>query len=325
MDHLMINRYLSGKASETEVRTLFEWIEAAPENRREFIQYKKIWALTSRPAENADQAWAALEPALIGQKGKQRRLINRFMIAASIFLVFSLGITIRYILVQKPQTQFSYRQDLKIEVPPGQMSVLQLPDGTNVHLNSGTRFSYPSGFNSGVRTVRLEGEAFFDVAKDPGRPFVISTNDLDFKVYGTSFNIQAYQEDREISATLVEGSLGIMDKNGKELSRMIPGEHVSFRDNKLVISKGDIDLYTSWKDGLITFRDEKLKDIARKMERWYNVKIIIKSNRLGEETYIGTIMKNKPVDQILEIFALTSSLKYKVVPRADKPTLIYWE
>jgi hypothetical protein len=76
--------------------------------------------------------------------------------------------------------------------------------------------------------------------------------------------------------------------------------------------------------GLITFRNEKLKDIARKIERWYNVKIVINNGRVGEQAYFGTIMKNKPVDQILEVLKLTSSLKYKIMTRPDKPTLIYW-
>jgi ferric-dicitrate binding protein FerR (iron transport regulator) len=87
----------------------------------------------------------------------------------------------------------------------------------------------------------------------------------------------------------------------------------------------NLDLYTSWKVGLVTFRNEKLKDIARKIERWYNVEIVIKNAQLGEEYYMGTIMKNKPVDQILEALALTSTLKYRIVHRVDERTLIYWD
>ena len=76
---------------------------------------------------------------------------------------------------------------------------------------------------------------------------------------------------------------------------------------------------------MVTFRNEKLKDIARKIERWYNVQIVISNPKLGDELYMGTIMKNKPIDQLLEVFKLTSSLNYRIVPRADKSTLIYWE
>jgi transmembrane sensor len=325
MDYSILNKYLAGEATGTEVREVFNWIGSAPENRKEFIQYKKIWALTSNSGENPDRAWSELQPVLPGRSGKERHLVNYLAIAASVMLILCLGIMFRYIFSQKSLMQFSYQADMTIEVPPGQMSNIRLPDGTAVHLNSGTKLIYPSNFNSGERTVFLEGEAFFDVSEDLRHPFLVKAGALSFKVYGTSFNIQAYADDQEINATLVEGSLGIMDQTGKELSRIVPGENASFRDEKLVISQVKLDLYTSWKDGLITFRNEKLKDIARKMERWYNVEIIILNDRLGEETYLGTIMKNKPVDQILEIFALTSSLRYKMIPRADKPTLIYWE
>jgi len=107
----------------------------------------------------------------------------------------------------------------------------------------------------------------------------------------------------------------------------MPGENASFdiKTSKLTIFKVNTALYTTWKEGLITFRNEKLKDIAKKIERWYNVKVVIKNPKLGEEAYFGTIMKNKPIDQILEVLKLTSSLKYKIVIRPTEPTIVYWE
>lgn len=327
MDDSIINKYLSGEASEEEVKNLFQWMDSDPEHRNEFIQYKKLWALTSNSSENTDQAWNSLSETLF--KPKERRLrIKRYWIAAAGFLlVFGLGMAMQYTVQQRSGDKFSYFAETRVEVPLGQMSNVILPDGTTVRLNSGTTLGYSKNFNSGERTVSLEGEAFFDVSKDPLHPFVIKTKSLDFKVYGTSFNIQAYPNEKMVNTTLVEGSLGVMGKNGHELAKLVPGENAAFRENdkKLEISKVSLDLYTSWKDGLITFSNEKLKDIAKKIERWYNVEIVIKNPRLGDELIMGTIMKNKPVDQILEVFAVTSSLKYRIIPRADRPTLIYWE
>jgi ferric-dicitrate binding protein FerR (iron transport regulator) len=150
---------------------------------------------------------------------------------------------------------------------------------------------------------------------------------LDFKVYGTKFNVQAYPGDKEVNSTLVEGSLGVIRKTGNEVTRLVPGENVNFKEEsqKIIVENVDVQLYTSWKDGLVTFKNEKLKDIAKKIERWYNVQIVITNPRLAEEFYMGTIMKNKPIDQLLEVFKLTSSLNYRIVPRPDKSTLIYWE
>jgi transmembrane sensor len=326
MNYSIINKYLSGEASEAEVQEVFQWIDSDSENRIEFIQYKKLWALTSKTTGDQDENWNTLSSKLAIPR-KHLNTVNYWMVAAGFLLVFGLGMMMQYILPQKSQQQFSYQAETRIEVPLGQMSNVVLPDGTTVLLNSGTKLVYSGKFNSGERIVSLEGEAFFDVTNDQAHPFVIKTNLLDFKVYGTSFNIQAYPEDKVINTTLVEGSLGIIGKSGGEITRLVPGENATYSedDRKLLVGNVNLEMYTSWKDGLVTFRNEKLKDIARKIERWYNVEIVIKNARLGEELYMGTILKNKPVDQILEVFSLTSSLKYKIVPRANEPTLIYWE
>jgi ferric-dicitrate binding protein FerR (iron transport regulator) len=207
------------------------------------------------------------------------------------------------------------------------MTDVELPDGTKVVLNSGSSVTWNGNFSLGNRSVTLKGEAYFDVTKDQEHPFIVQTTSLNFKVFGTSFNIEAYPEENIINTTLVDGSLGVMNKTDKELLRLLPGENASFdiKTSKLTIFKVNTALYTTWKDGLITFRNEKLKDIAKKIERWYNVKVVIKNPKLGEEAYFGTIMKNKPIDQILEVLKLTSSLKYKIVIRPTEPTIVYWE
>lgn len=327
MDYSIINKYLSGKASEAEIQEVFRWIDADPENRNEFIQYKKIWSLTSKSNENSHQAWINLSAKLAKPKAKQFQLFSIAKVAAGLILAFGLGILVQYIISVNPKIDRIYLADTQIEVPLGQMSNITLPDGSTVLLNSGTKLVYSGNFNSGERIVNLSGEAFFDVAKDIAHPFTVKTNSLDLKVYGTSFNIQAYPEDKKSMTTLVEGSLGLIDKSGRDLLRLKPGENATYSDEtkSLQVAKVNLDLYTSWKNGLVTFRNEKLKDVAKKIERWYNVEIVIKNDRIGEELYLGTILKNKPIDQILEVFSLTSSLKYRIVPRANQPTLIYWE
>ncbi len=326
MDYSLINKYLSGTASEEEVDALFRWVEASSENKQEFFQYKKVWVMTARSGGDREKLWDRMLAERIRTRSRYRILYRSVKYAAVVLLFFGLGFFVRSILPEKPEKSL-FPADMQIAVPPGQMSDVTLPDGTTVQLNSGSRLIYPGSFYSGNREVTLEGEAFFDVAKDKSCPFLVKTRFLNFKVYGTSFNVQAYPEDQEINTTLVEGSLGVIDKKGRELTRLVPGENVKFRDdtNELQVSQVRVDLYTSWKEGLITFRNESLREIARKIERWYNVEIVIKNEKLAAEPYMGTLMKNKPIDQILEVFRLTSSLNYRIVQRPDQPTLIYWE
>jgi len=327
MDYQLVNKYLCNETSEAEVAEIFHWIDAAPENRKEFIDYKKIHALTVQGIENEDHAWKLLfEPRL-----RKQKLLSMYgqvaKYAAMFLLIFGTGIGVQYIGWGVDKGILVYQKNTSIVSPLGQMTNIELPDGTKVMLNSGTTITYNGNFSNGERLVTLSGEAYFDVTKDQQHPFVVQTFSLNFKVHGTSFNIEAYPEEKIVNTTLVEGSLGVMNKSDKELLLLVPGENAHFDANtaEMTRSKVNTEIYTSWKEGLITFRNEKLKDIARKIERWYNVEVIIKNPKLGEEAYMGTIMKNKPIDQILEVLQLTSSLKFKIITRPDKPTLIYWE
>jgi len=327
MQFSTINKYMKGEASEPEVQEIFDWIESSPGNKREFLQYKNTWALTTL----ADGHQGNHEgKAFVRSIGKARRIRQELKIAAYAaagLLLVGIGFLSRHLSEKWEEPQFVYQTGTRIDVPAGQMSNVVLPDGTTVQLNSGTTLNYSANFNSGKRVVTLEGEAFFDVAKDPSHPFLVKTKTLDFEVYGTSFNIQAYPDEHVLNATLVDGSLGVFSKNGDDVSTLEPRENLMYNNQTkaMEIKRVNTNMYTSWKQGLITFWNESLSAIALKLERWYNVEIIIQNKDLANELYIGTIMKNKPIDQILEVFRVTSSLKYRVVQRPDKPMLIYWE
>lgn len=326
MDFQLVNKYLRGETSEAEVSELFQWIDATPDNKKVYIDYTKVWSLSEQSDENEDQIWKLL----FAPRFRHQRIFKSYLrIAryAAIFLVtFGSGIALQYFLGGIATEKLVYQKSSSIVAPLGQMTNVELPDGTKVMLNSGSTLTYNGNFSLGERLVCLSGEAYFDVSTDSEHPFIIQTNLLNLKVHGTSFNIEAYPDENMISTTLIEGSMAVMNKDEKELTRLVPGENAHFDANaqKINVTKVNTEIYTSWKNGLITFRNEKLKDIARKIERWYNVKIEIKNPKLGNQAYYGTIMKNKPVDQILEVLKLTSSFKYKIITNPTQPTLIYW-
>nr|WP_319399515.1 FecR domain-containing protein [uncultured Carboxylicivirga sp.] len=326
MDHTQVIKYLSGKATEEEVKEIFKQIENSSEFKSEFIKLKKAYALTSKSSEDSHSIWnQVISRSIHRRKIQSINVIARY--AAIVILFFALGMFIQKQLKWGGIDEAVYASNAVIDVPYGQMSNITLPDGTVVQLNSGSHFSYTGNFTQGERTVELTGEAFFDVARDAEHPFIVKTKTLDFVVHGTSFNIQAYDDDDRINTTLVEGSLGVVAKKGDEIVRLKPGQKISYNDvsKKYSVKEVDVDLYTSWQDGIIIFRNEKLEDIAKKLERWYNVEIIIKDQKLAKELYFGSIMKNKPIDQILEVLKRTSSLHYQIEYRSDRPTLIYWE
>ncbi|SHF80524.1 FecR family protein [Mariniphaga anaerophila] len=328
MNFDIIIKYLNGTSSSEEKQQFFAWIEENPENKNEFLELKKIWALTEKTDEDESTALALFHNS--AKKHNNKSLLFKALKQAAIYiLLIGIGGILSWFVLSSDKVSENeiYASNYTVTAPQGQMTNVELPDGTLVMLNSRSTISYDNDFSHGKREVTLNGEAFFDVQKDQEHPFIVKSPLLDIKVYGTSFNIEAYPEDNSISATLVDGSISVLNKDGLELTKLVPGEKARYTatDNKLIVSEVNTDMFVSWKKGLITFRNEKLEDIAKKIERWYNVEIVIRNKQLGKELYFGTILKNKPIDQILEVFKLTTSLKYEIVPRANEPTLIYWD
>ena len=328
MDYSLINRYLRGEATEKEIEEIFNWIESSPGNKSEFIKYKQAWALTAKSNKNINASWIKIQQQTTGKK-QVRFLLQKAMRYAAIFIVaLGLGIILQKLISEKNIHQsLPYLQTTSIHAPYGQTANVSLPDGTSIILNSGSTLFYHSNFAEGERTVKLEGEAFFNVTEDSQHPFTVQTELLDLRVYGTSFNVEAYPQDKQVNTTLIEGSLGVISKKGNELVRLVPSENARYDKlaSELHVSKVDTSLYTSWKMGIISFKNETLEDIALKIERVYNVEIIISNKKLANELYKGTILRNKPIDQVLEVLGLAASFEYRIIEKTGQPTLIYWD
>ncbi|MCE4566965.1 DUF4974 domain-containing protein [Maribellus sp. CM-23] len=327
MEEIILYRYLSGEASEEEVHRVFSWVAESGENRKELIRLKQTWALAASAAEDGEKAWDQVKSQLKTDSPRITLWLSFIKYAVVGILLVGIGAISQKLLTNKAQETI-YAENTSFEVPVGQMSCVFLPDGSLVHLNSESKLSYANDFSAGNRTVELCGEGYFNVQSDDEHPFVVKTpGKVHVKVHGTAFNVRAYHDEGKIHTVLEEGSVSLIDNIGNELTKLVPGDKASYsaETNKLTVSKVRTELFSSWKDGLITFRNERLGDIARMMQRWYNVEIVFDTPQLADELYNGTIMKNKPIDQILEVFRVTSSIEYTITPRVDKPTLIYWK
>lgn len=201
----------------------------------------------------------------------------------------------------------------EIHVPYGQMSQLTLSDGTEVWLNSGTTLRYPESFGEKSRSVELKGEAFFKVAKMTKKPFTVNSTDLKIEVLGTSFNFSAYQEDGFSSVTLVEGKVSVMDNLGQDVAQLKPGQMATKNrnTNSLKINEVETASYSAWTEGKIYFDNERLDQIALKLERWFNVEITFADLEPKSKQFTGTILKNKPVDQIMQALELLAPIQFQ--------------
>jgi ferric-dicitrate binding protein FerR (iron transport regulator) len=248
-------------------------------------------------------------------------VLNITKYAAIIVFAFFLGSLITSTF--NKQTEISGFAEVK--VPLGQMSEVTLFDGTKVWLNSGTTLRYSNNFGKEERNISLEGEAFFEVTKDE-IPFKVKLKNTEVEVLGTTFNVVSYSDDVFSEITLVEGKVNVNNLSGSTIAVLKPSERIYIDDilNKASISKVETNFYTSWIDGKIVFDDEKLAEITRKLERWYNVDIQLEEASLGELHFTGTILKHKPFNQIITAFELLLpiDIKYTSIPNGKDMIVI---
>ena len=191
---------------------------------------------------------------------------------------------------------------------------LVLSDGTKVWLNADSRFEFPSKFVGQERRVYVEGEVYFEVAKDVSHPFVVTTKQAKVRVLGTSFNVCAYPDEPDIYTTLVHGSVAVSvgkQENGRIL---VPGEQAICHVNKgdFVIKKVDVQQVVAWKKGLFVFENQNLEQIMLKLARWYNVTIFFQNEAAKTIEFKGNLPKYSNFRSVLQVIEKSSNVKFEV-------------
>jgi len=205
----------------------------------------------------------------------------------------------------------------RLVVPKGGEYQLQLADGTQVWLNSDSELKYTDRFVGKDRIVHLKGEAYFDVAEDKAHAFIVKTNTMDIKVYGTEFNVMAYEDEEAVHTTLVEGSVGVNLKNERgivEKMMLKPNMQVAYNKGALKgeLKRVETRLYTGWKDGRFQFNDEDLGSIMRKLSRWYDVKVFFQNPSIQNIRFTGEMKRFEDFSTILDLLELGSDVEFEV-------------
>jgi transmembrane sensor len=281
--------------------------------RLEFEAVKKNWdTLGTLPYKqiNAEEDWKAIRNRIVVKHSGKMSVLLRY----AAVIVFAIGIVYYFSQVNRDKKGL---QLTTIEAPAGTRTVVTLPDSSKVWLNAHSKVSFGADFGSDHRNVTLEGEAFFDVVR-LDVPFLINTPFYDVTVLGTAFNIKAYPDDEESVTTLVRGSLRverITSSSQPEQIILKPNEKVSLSKQKdaVFMVKKDIDAEgeSAWKDGWLSVRGESLNDLARKIERLYDVKIKFQDTELQSYRYTGRI-RQLSLEQVLKALALTSPVEFTI-------------
>ena len=199
----------------------------------------------------------------------------------------------------------------KLEVPRGGECMIKLDDGTKVWVNAETKLKYPVTFVGDRREVVLEGEAFFDVAKNE-KPFIVKTSFGDVRVLGTAFGISAYASEPESYTTLVRGKVSV-EREGIKPVVILPGEQVvTFKDGKMIKQEVDVEEFVGWKDGIYVFKEKSLGEIMKTLERWYNISVDFQEKSLVDLPFTGNLKRYDDINVFFDALTRTGDMKYRV-------------
>lgn len=250
----------------------------------------------------------------------QRPLISRrcWSIAAVMLILIiscALGWTLFGIQNQKSETT-NHQSPIVVTTGMGEHSHVSLPDGTALTLNAQTTVRY--NLSDGKRQVSIDGEAFFEVARDPEHPFVVTANGMTVTCLGTAFDVRNYSDESNISVVLRDGKVRVNARDA-DLT-MEPGSRVLMDRQTLALSKHTVNPsdYTAWLNGEIKYNDQTLEEIAAELSRNYNIDLVITSDELKQERFTGYLGRSS-LRNILDVLCLASNMSYHV----DNETMVY--
>ena len=325
IDELIAN-YLTEGLDKNALDELKTWIAASAENQQYFIRQREIWfSAVSREAASVydkDKAFENFRNRVESQKEIQSTSRRGFSLSALWRYAAVVAIIIAVGCISYWQGEVNVKDtfaDISVEAPLGSKTKLYLPDGTLVWLNAGSRMTYSQGFGVDNRKVELEGEGYFEVKRNEKIPFFVKTKDLQLQVLGTKFNFRDYPEDHEVVVSLLEGKVGLNNLLREEKEAVLsPDERaVLNKANGLLTVESVTASYASqWTDGYLFFDEELLPDIAKELERSYNVKIHIANDSLKTFRFYGNFVRREQnIQEVLEALASTEKMQYKIEER----------
>jgi ferric-dicitrate binding protein FerR (iron transport regulator) len=320
-DHLLAS-YFAGKLTQAEIKAVENWRDASEENRLIFRHAEKVWRsldlLQEMKQYKTDFALRKVN-AKIGQatvKGQKGFLFYWQRVAAILLLpILILG---GYYFFRNTGVENNTIVWQTITTPPGVKSQAQLPDGTKVWLNSESKLSYPSSFTRHERNIKLEGEAYFEVAKDKRHPFYVDLEKIGIEVTGTTFNVINYKEERQTEVILTSGKVKLLEQKENKrigITEMEPGQKAVYGGSadKISLQRIDTEKYVSWIYGRLIFRDDPMTEVIRRLNRWFNVDIEIADPGIAQYIYTATFQE-ETIEQILNLLKRTSPIQYTIIP-----------
>jgi transmembrane sensor len=304
-----------------ELELLRDWM-IIPENRELVDEWMHmIW--DKAPEKELNLTFEQLTNQISEQYDRKksgnfgfRKAVTLFQRAAAILIFPIIIFFFYYTWIREPVPSNVYTETI---VPLGQKSEIVLPDSTHVWLNSASRLRYPVGFGSAIREVFLDGEAYFEVTRDKHHPFLVQTSSLAVEVLGTKFNVKAYPDEMEVKTALLEGKVNLQvaleaGKGDVETLEMKPGEMIEYsRTDHSVLRTGfKADEVIGWRSNRLIFRDDTFDKLVKKIERWYNVKIIYDKSLFSNQRLTVELLEGESLDRLFQIIEKAIHVNYRI-------------
>ncbi|MCT4586923.1 MAG: FecR family protein [Carboxylicivirga sp.] len=318
--HKEILAIIRGESSEREKALFYNKLNEDNELRELFYELKNTWikagllnvSKDAAPKADFDQIWQR-----INKDSWKNRFRKWGQYAAVILIIVMAGV----IGARMTSQRFGQQNDQIYRFSTGQMSVaeIELPDGSKVSLNSNTKITYVKNESNNERLVTLSGEAFFDVIHDEQSPFVLDFNQLQIIDLGTKFSVKAYDENETIETSLFEGALDILVNNKHQVSVM-PGESYVYHTNSQEVKRVRRlnSNPTAWRKNRFEYHNEKLEIILIDLAQWYNFDVEWQNEEIKHKQFLLNIDKTQNAENILELLALGSEMKYEIVKKNNK-------
>jgi transmembrane sensor len=329
----LLDRMLSDKLSKAEMDELQEYIQHSYKDDELELLMRNHWmGLEDKQIAVSDLQILVLKNKILTQINqrisspkKELQLPSlkwkNYLIraAAVLFIPLLLGSLVVYYQMGKRLDQKMASSVIqRVEANPGSRIHFTLPDQTEVWLNSGSMLEFPLAMNEmDSRKVKLSGQGYFKVAHDKEHPFFVETNRLTVKALGTSFDVSDYSNDSQVTSTLEEGSVALIDLKGNEITRIHPGQKAIIDKvaMRLVVNDVDTRLTTSWKDGKLIFRNTSLPDVTAQLERWFNCKIHLDERLVDSGLKYTATIQDETLGEVLKMIEISTKIKTRIEKR----------
>jgi len=311
----IINAFTSVKHSKEVTKEVHQWLLDEEYTDEKEAALNTLWQETAGQVDAG--TWTSLEKVyskvgVSADTKKQHRLFPwKYVAAVAMFAVTVSG------TFWLTKNTFKEKTVTMIEqyIPDGKTNEFELPDGSRVHVNSGTLLLYPNAFKGDTRTVYLIGEADFKVKKNPDKPFVVRSANMSVTALGTEFNVSAYPEDSEIVATLIQGKVRVDYEQSDSSYILKPGQQVVYnrKTAQSNITDADLGYVTAWQRGQIVFRGSTMEEILQTLERRFDITFQYNMNLFTNDKYNFSFSKNADVGEVMEVMKeVTGKFTYKI-------------